>query len=217
MLPSRCCTLCQSDNTYDLFCGGKIYYRCRQCRLVFLDPQFYLDPIEEKARYDRYENDVEDPDYLSFLSRSFNEVVRQIRPPARGLDFGCGNGPALAAMARKAGYTMKVYDKFYADDRDVLDLTYDFITCTEVAEHLADPAKELGRLWQQLEPGGLLVIQTKRVLGDERFKTWFYRDYPTHITFFAQASFEWLAEQWRTIVHFPHDDVALFVKKADPT
>ncbi len=75
MPPYRCCTLCRSDNTYDLFCGGKIYYRCRQCRLVFLDPQFYLDPIEEKARYDRYENDVEDPDYRSFLSRSFNEAV----------------------------------------------------------------------------------------------------------------------------------------------
>jgi 2-polyprenyl-3-methyl-5-hydroxy-6-metoxy-1,4-benzoquinol methylase len=120
-------------------------------------------------------------------------------------------------MARKAGYIMKVYDKFYADDRDILNLTYNFITCTEVAEHLADPAKELGRLWHQLESGGLLVIQTKRVLNDERFKTWFYRDYPTHITFFAQASFEWLAEQWRAVVYFPHDDVAVFVKKAGPT
>lgn len=206
------CLLCRSGNTYELPHGDKTYYRCRECRLVFLDPHFHLDPAAEKAYYDRNGINVDDPGYRSFLSRSFSEVLKRVEPPARGLDFGCGPETVLVAMAREAGYAMDVYDKFYADDRDVLNGTYDFITCTEVAEHLSDPADEMDLLWSLVKPGGLLVIQTKRVLDDERFKAWFYRNYPTHITFFSQVSFEWLAGKWGTDVFFPHDDVAVFIK-----
>jgi len=91
-----------------------------------------------------------------------------------------------------------------------LQQTYDFITSTEVVEHLADPLSVLDRLWSLLRPEGLLVLQTKRVLDDERFRLWHYPADPTHITFFAEASFIWLARRWQAEVRFPHADVVTF-------
>ena len=63
-----------------------------------------------------------------------------------------------------------------------------------------------------LKPGGVLVLQTQRVLGDERFKSWRYRHDPTHIVFFAEASFRALAARWQADLCFPHTDVAVFTK-----
>ena len=214
MVSEQSCPLCRWQNTYPLDCEEKTYYRCRRCRLVFLDARFFLEPAEEKAVYDWHENRPDDEGYRCFLSRSLQEIVQRRPPPAAGLDFGCGPGPALVAMAREAGYTMAAYDKFYADDQDVFLRKYDFITCTEVAEHLADPGTEIDRLWALLKPQGLLVVQTKRVLDDVRFKSWFYRRDPTHISFFAPDSFEWLAERWGAKLAFPQGDVAVLVKGA---
>ena len=78
-------------------------------------------------------------------------------------------GPALIAMGREAGYQMAGYDKFYADEPELLAQQYDFITSTEVIEHIATPRAVLERLWGCLKPGGLLVLQTQRVLGTSAF------------------------------------------------
>ena len=107
---------------------------------------------------------------------------------------------------------MAGYDKFYADQPELLTRRYDFITSTEVIEHLAAPRAVLDGLWACLNPGGVLVLQTQRVLGDERFKSWRYRHDPTHIVFFAEASFRALAARWQADLCFPHTDVAVFTK-----
>ena len=126
-------------------------------------------------------------------------------PPASGLDFGCGPGLALVAMGREAGFEMAGYDKFYADDPELLSREYDFITSTEVVEHLPTPrraGRPLGpaqarRRAGRADPAGA---------GDERFRTWRYRQDPTHIVFFAEASFRALGARWRAEVEFPHAD-----------
>jgi 2-polyprenyl-3-methyl-5-hydroxy-6-metoxy-1,4-benzoquinol methylase len=115
-------------------------------------------------------------------------------------------------MAEEAGYEMARYDKYFHPDESALAQRYDFITSTEVIEHLAEPLPILDRLWSLLHPGGLLVLQTKRVLDDERFRSWHYRNDPTHITFFAEASFHWLGERWGCTLEYPHADVACFLK-----
>ncbi|MEG0008469.1 MAG: class I SAM-dependent methyltransferase [Aeromonas sp.] len=212
MPSSPCCPLCDHGQSYPLPVAGKDYHRCLGCELVWLDPACHLAPAAEKAVYDDHDNRVDDPGYRRFLMRAFGEVLSRVPPPASGLDFGCGPGPALIAMGREAGYQMAGYDKFYADEPELLTRQYDFITSTEVIEHIADPKGVLNRLWDCLKPGGLLVLQTQRVLGDERFITWRYRHDPTHITFFAEASFRALAARWRAGVEFPHPDVVVFTK-----
>ncbi|MGL6512630.1 class I SAM-dependent methyltransferase [Aeromonas hydrophila] len=206
------CPLCCAADAYELPVAGKLYHRCRACELVWLDAAEHLDPAREKAVYDGHDNQIDDPRYRQFLQRAFGEVQRRLPPPASGLDFGCGPGPALIAMGREAGYQMAGYDKFYADEPELLAQQYDFITSTEVIEHIATPRAVLERLWGCLKPGGLLVLQTQRVLGDERFRQWRYRHDPTHIVFFAEASFRSLADCWQAQVEFPHADVAVITK-----
>lgn len=185
--------------------------------MVYLDPRLRPDAATERAEYALHRNDPQDAAYRAFLSRAFDEVCARFRPPARGLDFGCGPGPALVAMAREAGFTMDAYDPFFAPDAGVFARRYDFITCTEVAEHLFEPRAELDRLWRLLEPGGALVIQTGRVLDDTRFANWSYRRDPTHVVFFSDASFGWLAARWGAQLHLPRPDVAVLVKRAPAT
>ncbi len=145
--------------------AGKLYHRCRACELVWLDAAEHLEPAREKAVYDGHDNQVDDPRYRQFLQRAFGEVLSRLPPPASGLDFGCGPGPALIAMGREAGYQMAGYDKFYADEPELLAQQYDFITSTEVIEHIATPRAVLDGLWGCLKPGGLLVLQTQRCWG----------------------------------------------------
>jgi SAM-dependent methyltransferase len=192
--------------------AGKRYHRCLACELVWLDEADHLDEAAEKAVYDGHDNRVDDLRYRTFLMRAFGEVLSRVPPPACGLDFGCGPGPALVAMGREAGYEMAGYDKFYAAFPELLTRRYDFITSTEVIEHIASPRAVLEQLWACLKPGGLLVLQTQRVLSDERFKNWRYRHDPTHIVFFAEASFRALAAHWQADVLFPHGDVVVFTK-----
>lgn len=212
MSSSVCCPLCASAQAYSLPVAGKRYHRCLACELVWLDEADHLDEAAEKAVYDGHDNRVDDPRYRTFLMRAFGEVLSRVAIPASGLDFGCGPGPALVAMGREAGYDMVGYDKFYADFPELLTRQYDFITSTEVIEHIAEPRAVLDRLWACLKPGGLLVLQTQRVLSDERFKNWRYRHDPTHIVFFAEASFRVLAASWQAELSFPHADVAVITK-----
>jgi taurine dioxygenase len=55
-------------------------------------------------------------------------------------------GPALAAMLREAGHEVALYDPFFAPDPAPLAAIYDFVTCTETAEHFHDPRAEFARL-----------------------------------------------------------------------
>ncbi|MGL4775211.1 MAG: methyltransferase, partial [Aeromonas veronii] len=41
---------------------------------------------------------------------------------------------------------------------------------------------------------------------------WRYRHDPTHIVFFAEASFQVLAARWQAELSFPHADVAVLQK-----
>mgnify|MGYP003965087051 CR=1 FL=1 len=58
------------------------------------------------------------------------------------------------------------------------------------------PGRELDQLWDRLAPGGWLSIMTKRVRDQGAFKTWHYITDPTHISYFSEASFHWLAAHW---------------------
>jgi SAM-dependent methyltransferase len=210
--PAFTCPLCAGHDARAIDCDARRYFRCGHCALVSLEPSLRPSPERERAEYDRHRNDPADTRYRAFLARTFDAVRARIAPPAHGLDFGCGPGPALVAMAREAGYVMDAYDPFYAPDPAVFAQRYDFITATEVVEHLFAPRVELDRLWSMLRPGGVLVMQTQRVLDDARFRTWNYRRDPTHVVFFADTTFGWLARRWGARVALPHRDVAVLTR-----
>lgn len=207
------CPLCASDDA--AFYHRDVrreYHQCRRCALVFVPPAFRLGPEEERAVYDQHENSPEDPGYRRFLSRLADPLRERLAPGARGLDFGAGPGPTLSVMFEEAGHPMAVYDPFYAPDPRVFEQAYDFITATEVVEHLFAPGEELARLAQRLRPGGWLGLMTKRATDREAFARWHYILDPTHVAFFSETTFRWLADELGMRVEFPAADVVLLQK-----
>ena len=193
------------------------YYRCPHCRLIHVPPSQFLTPEAERAQYDLHCNSPHDPAYRQFLSRIFKPLNNRLKPASRGLDFGSGPGPTLSLMFAEAGHTMRLYDPFYATQTDVLSAQYDFITASEVVEHLHDPASSLGLLWSLLNPGGWLGIMTKLALDREAFIRWHYKRDPTHVCFFSIHTMAWLAAQWRAEFLQCGNDVVLFRKRPDRT
>lgn len=193
----------------------RVYRRCEVCALIFVPPECFLSPRDEKAEYDLHQNDLYDVGYRRFLGRLFQPLGDRLRPGSRGLDFGCGPGPALALMFREAGHGMSVYDPFYAPDTAALSQAYDFVTATEVFEHLHRPGHELERLWSCLRPGGWLGIMTKLARDADAFARWHYKEDLTHVCFFSRVTFAWLAGRWSAELIFVGQDVILLRRPAE--
>ena len=207
------CTLCNSSSTYQVLKDRPfIYYACRNCGLHFVEPGLRLDPETEKSRYDQHENSPDDPDYRDFLSQLYDPLIKRLPPGQFGLDFGSGPGPTLSVMFKEAGHDMNIYDPFYANQPSVFDENYDFITTTETSEHLFNPREEFEKLWNVLKPGGYLGIMTMLLQQPETFKTWHYRKDDTHVTFYQNRTFEWLAGYLGADVEFFGDRVIILRK-----
>ena len=188
------------------------YMQCGECKVVYVPPKYFLSAEDEKAIYDYHQNDPADEGYRNFLNRLAGPMLDVLPPSSYGLDFGSGPGPTLSVMFQEAGHHVDIYDPFYAADEKVFDQKYDFITATEVVEHLHQPGKELQRLWQHLKPGGILGLMTRHLRSHETFANWHYKTDPTHVVFYCDETWEWLAGRWNTILVRPHADVALILK-----
>ena len=54
---------------------------------------------------------------------------------------------------------------------------------------------------------------TKLAPDHNEFSCWHYKNDATHVCFFSQATFQWLALQWDADMTFADTDVVLFHKK----
>lgn len=207
------CPLCKSPKA-DPYAQDAVrsYLQCSGCGLVFVPAHQQLSKRDEKAQYDFHQNDSNDLGYRKFLSRLASPMLERLGPLKQGLDFGSGPGPTLSLIFEEAGHTMHLFDVYYANDPTVFDASLDFITASEVIEHLSNPAIELNRLWACLKRGGLLGIMTKRVTDKDAFKKWHYKNDPTHISFFSEKTFNWLGDEWGCVPEFVDSDVAIFKK-----
>lgn len=189
------------------------YWVCSLCRLIQVLPEHFLSAEDEKAQYDLHENDVHDERYRAFLARTATPLLARLSQPAQGLDFGCGPGPLLAEIMREAGHEVVLYDAFYFPSAAVFEQSYDFITATEVAEHLHDVQHWLDQLWACLRRNGWLAIQTRQAVAMEAFPAWHYKNDPTHVNFFTPATFHWLAEHWRAELTIISHEVVMFRRR----
>lgn len=204
------CPLCRADATRHLLrAEGRDYWRCGRCEARFLDPRHHPSPEAERACYLIHRNDPGDAGYRRFLSKLAEPLLARLPPGARGLDYGCGPGPALAAMLAEAGHETALYDPFFHPDPAPLAGRYDFVTCSEVAEHFHRPAEEFERLTGLVRPGGWLAIMTCFQSDDGRFRDWHYRRDPTHVIFYREATLRHLADSYGWSCDIPVKDVAL--------
>ncbi len=211
------CPVCRAPTAvWFMVVDGLDYWRCDMCEARFLDARHRPSRDDERAHYLLHENDVDDPGYRRFLSKLANPLLERLGACLKGLDYGCGPGPALAAMLCEAGHQMTLYDPYFHPDPSVLDRTYDFIVCTEVAEHFHDPAAEFERLDAMLRPCGWLAVMTCFQTEDARFARWHYRADPTHVVFYREATMRAIAARFGWTCEIPVKDVVLMHKAMTP-
>ncbi|HKL51071.1 MAG TPA: class I SAM-dependent methyltransferase [Wenzhouxiangellaceae bacterium] len=213
MSPAPACPVCEEASTrFFAEAGSREYLRCDTCEATFLTPAQRPDRFEERREYDKHRNEVDDPGYRRFLARLATPMLERLAPQSAGLDYGCGPGPALAAMVEASGHRIRLYDPVYYPDAGPLGETWDFITCTEVVEHMHRPAEEFRRLDALLRPGGLLGVMTVFQTDDARFVGWHYRRDPTHVVFYRESTLSFVAGRMGWKMEIPHANVAIFTK-----
>jgi SAM-dependent methyltransferase len=211
--PAPACPVCRATPARPFIRIDRLsYWRCGGCEASFLDPRQRPSPDEAHRHYLLHQNDPGDPGYRRFLARLAEPLLARLAPGRSGLDYGCGPGPALAAMLRAAGHRMALYDPLFYPDPAALEGSYDFITCTETAEHFHEPAAEFDRLDRLLRPGGWLGLMTCFQTEDSRFLNWRYRRDPTHVVFYRETTLRAVAAARGWSCEIPRKDVALMSK-----
>lgn len=211
------CPLCLGDDLTQLvMVRQRRYHDCARCGLLHLDPCHRLDARAEQAHYGHHQNDPADPRYRAFLDQLARPLVDRLPTGASGLDYGAGPGPTLSVMLRKQGFTMADYDPFFAPHPALLERQYDFITCTETAEHFWSPGAEFVRLVAMLHPGGILAVMTECLRDGQPLDQWRYLRDPTHVVFYRTASFAWIAARHGLQLEQPQANVALLRRAQGP-
>jgi len=209
------CPLCKTTNSSKFYKEKfREYLRCLSCDFVFVPKMYHLSDTEEKSRYDTHNNDPNDHRYRHFLSQLLVPLLERIPQKSNGLDFGSGPGPTLSLMLEECGHSVDLYDKFYANDISVFEKKYDFITATEVVEHLSEPMAEISRLIEMLNNQGHLAVMTQILTPQIDFSSWYYKNDPSHIGFFTKKSLSFLASYLNIEVYFISERVVFFQKNS---
>ena len=190
------------------------FFHCGNCDMVFVPRNFHLTIDAQLERYLSHNNDPSDPEYRKFLARLSDAILPSLKEGAQGLDFGAGPGPALAIMLREKNMIVDIWDPLFFSDKSVLNHIYDFITCTETAEHFSDPAKEFTLINSMLQPTGTLGVMTGMIESWDDFPDWYYHRDPTHICFYSKQTMVWISEYFSWKLKFPVPNVTLFHKPA---
>ena len=187
------CPLCNGIASFLAHARERDYYRCGSCKSAFLHPLFYLSTNDERARYLLHRNDPNDLGYRTFLAPIVNAVAAVHHPMERGLDYGSGLVPAVTNLLREKGFeNVTPYDPFFFPNAVALEGLYDFIACSETAEHFHQPVLEFKRMRNLLKPGGTLALLTLLFNDTIDFGAWHYKNDPTHVFFYSPEAFDWI-------------------------
>ncbi len=188
------CPLCDSPLSTQM---DTHFYDCDTCKAIVKHKKHHLTPTEEKAHYECHNNDVEDIGYQKFTMPITKYVLDNFLPEHIGLDFGSGTGPVISSMLEKNNYNIVQYDPFFTPNEKIFDTTYDYIVSCEVFEHFTNPKLEIDRLIRLLKPNGILLIMTLLYKNTIDFKTWYYKNDPTHIFMYRSETIEYIAKEKR--------------------
>lgn len=171
------------------------FFQCRHCGLVFLQPSQRVPLDFEKERYVEHENDIAQQGYRDFLMQMWVPLKEKLKFPCEGLDYGCGPTEAFAALVAQEDVSVDSYDPFFAPD-GIQKKTYDFVWFNEAIEHCYDPRKELETINSLMKNQSHLAVGTTMLNDFTSFADWNYHKDITHITFFQERTFEWVAQKF---------------------
>lgn len=190
------CLLCHHTDVSVYYKSKKAsFYECSSCQVVFRNPEELLALEAEKQRYLLHNEDASDIGYRASVLPLVNTINKQFPLSAKGLDYGAGTSAIVAKMLTEKGFQMQLWDPFFHPNTNVFDQTYSFISCSETIEHFHHPLQEFQRMYDALEPKGILFCKTELLPEKEKFKDWYYKNDITHVSFFSKASLEWVQKQ----------------------
>lgn len=207
------CPLCHGTKNHFFYQNdiGK-YALCENCELIFLTQANRLTLEREKERYLTHENNIEDVRYREYLEKTFLHIKDRVQTSMKGLDFGCGPTLSMSEVLKPQGFQIDAYDPLFFP-RELKDKNvYDFVIMSESLEHFYHPDRELNLVDQLLKENGLLLIRTERHKGEEHFKTWYYHRDPTHVIFFNDETFRYVAKLKKWKLEFNSSNVVVFNK-----
>jgi hypothetical protein len=191
---------------------GLRFFQCHECSLISKDPTVRATPSQERAHYEKHNNDLANQGYRDHLLMVVTPLASYLPPGALGLDYGCGPVLSIEPLMRELGVACVSYDPIFATRQELLTSdTYDYISCCEVVEHFTDPRREFDRLHAMLKKGGVLGIKTRLVPED--FSTWWYHRDPTHVVFYSERTFDWIAVYFGFELLEHHEGIALMRKR----
>lgn len=186
---------------------------CSHCGLIYIPFESHLNAIQEQARYEEHNNNIEDAGYRNFLMTLAGPMLEALDSPSLGLDFGSGPAPSMAPLFEAHGHHVTNYDPYFANDASVLSSRYDFSLACEVVEHFSHPRKSWELLWHTVKLGGLLGFRTSVFEPSLDFLRWHYITDPTHVAFYRPDTLTWLAQWLNATPVLAQGDVHIFKKE----
>lgn len=206
------CEICQSsDVTFWVDVSNYSYYRCRNCRYIYVYPKPSADNVEkyylDASFYDKAAR--EEPRLVEEASRRLkmlSKLTGRYGLERRLLDVGCASGifleqaqkdgwvaegvelsPTLSVQARSKG--LKVRNGWIEDLASTA--RYPVVTAWEVIEHAIDPLKFLNTVRSYVQDGGLVALSTplSNGLPARVLRSRFPMIYPPeHLSLFSRKS-----------------------------
>jgi SAM-dependent methyltransferase len=183
--------------------------RCLRCHAAFLSPRPTQEQIEQ-AYDDSYYGKGETK-FTGFIERVLDyfrsvrarRVSKYIKPPAKILDIGCGNGGFISCLIKQGfeGYGIELPGKAAQRAGQIPnlqlkigpltteDFNEDFLDCVcmwHVFEHLTEPKKTLLTIRKILKPEGFLMMSLPNIASFQSrlFRgNWLHLDPPKHLFF----------------------------------
>jgi 2-polyprenyl-6-hydroxyphenyl methylase/3-demethylubiquinone-9 3-methyltransferase len=154
------CKLCLSPAVPRYCFASFNVFECASCGFHFIN---YLDPAELELG-----GEVRDLTHNSERLMRNTVLLRSFVPDGRVLDIGCGSGEFLAALLHHTGVGVEPDRRYRAlAGRKGLTVspdwptgTFDAVTLWDVIEHVNDPVEIIGRAYERLRPGGVLLLDT---------------------------------------------------------
>jgi SAM-dependent methyltransferase len=198
LLEQKICRICSALSPLFVH-HDRYFFKCPDCRLIFTEE--ILPPAEEEVHYKNQWGEA-DPTVWKNKAELILKVACNYRVPNRILDFGSGSGD-LTCELQKLGLEVTPLEPMihgYLKDQRYLK-KFDVVVAIEVIEHLLDPWQELREIEKVLADDGIMIFSTlfTNPFVDqpdevEQFRSWWYKDDPTHVSFFCNQVFSKMAD-----------------------